>query len=280
MTRSEGPAVSSMTLNTQIEGDPSALRATAQWLTGLAKETDEAARQVHLAHIDSEEGWEGAAADGFRSVMAKARDDVADVVTELERAGSALTVFADELEGCTLGMQRARELAAKADLLTTNTTIDPPGAPPAAPQGLGMGPYTGEKGRVYDTYLNARNHYAAQVKAYYEAAAIATSVRRKERQAQRVLLDFLDNFNQTSPFTATDLSVGIVGTVMQRTSRFLMVADQWTARADRALAYTGHPGLAGKPWLRRRLAAERASALLETRMHEERPQHQTRPCPQ
>ncbi|MGH3391094.1 MAG: WXG100 family type VII secretion target, partial [Actinomadura sp.] len=201
-----------MTLNIQIKGDPAALQATARWLTKTAEQADGSARQVYLARIDSADGWDGAAAEGFRSVMSKARDDVDDVVADLRRTSAALTAYADELEGCRQGMRRAREIAAKAGLPTTDTTIDPPGAPPVAPQGLGMGPYAGEKGRVYKAYLGARNHYAAQVKAYYEAAVIANFARRKERQAQAVLLDFLDNFAKSSPFSATDLSVGIVGT--------------------------------------------------------------------
>jgi hypothetical protein len=99
---------------------------------------------------------------------------------------------------------------------------------------------------------------------------IANSCRRKERDAQTVLLDFLDNFNKSSPFAATDLSVGVVGTVMERTSRFLMVAQRWKDRADEALHLMDHPGLAGRPELRRRLAIERASAVQEARMHEQR----------
>ncbi|MGH3390175.1 MAG: WXG100 family type VII secretion target [Actinomadura sp.] len=259
-----------MTLNIKVEGDPAELRATAYWLRETAEETGESAREVHLARAESQDGWAGPASEGFRSVMEKVRSDVADLAADLEHTAAALTAYADALEGCRSGMARAREIAHKAGLRTTDTEIYPPGKPPTAPQELGYGPYVGEKARIYEAYKSARAHYAVQVKAYVEAAIIASSCRKQERHAQNVLLDFLGNFNQSSPFVASDFTTGLAGAVMARNNRFLLAAARWNQHAKRALLLMGHPEIPGRPDVFKALVIERARALQETRAHEQR----------
>src|SRR4051794_14241726 len=130
-----------MSLDTQIKGDVSALRDTARWLRGAAAETDEAAAQVHRAQADSQNGWEGQAADGFRTVMGKTRTGVDDVTADLNGTATALTTFSDSLAGCKARMAQARQIALDAGLEVHGDTIMEPGPAPARPNLPGVPEY-------------------------------------------------------------------------------------------------------------------------------------------
>ncbi|MGH3389346.1 MAG: hypothetical protein ACRDOO_10760, partial [Actinomadura sp.] len=65
-------------------------------------------------------------------------------------------------------------------------------------------------------------------------------------------------------------SVGIVGTVMQRTGRFLAAAETWSTRAERAMQLAGDPRLTGRPADLARLASEEAYARWEEEAHKQR----------
>jgi uncharacterized protein YukE len=240
-------------LNIEVKGNPASLRTTSAWLTSVGDQVQEAAAEVLRARADSQGEWEGAASEGFRGVMAKTGAGVEDVAADVDSTAKALNMFADELDGCKAQMNRAREIAEKAGLHTTETTISEPGAPPSPPAGTPQpnqfapgaqtfaprpkGPYSNEFYRQFDAYEKACNAYLAKAKAYLEAAQIVASCREREGQAQNILLKFLKDSADKAPFLISDFAVGLVGAVGSRLSAFRQASASFS---DAAVKFAQH----------------------------------------
>jgi uncharacterized protein YukE len=261
-----------MPLDTEIKGDPSGLRTTARWLRSAGAETDDAASQVHRAHAASLDGWEGQSAEGFRTVMGKTRTKVSDVAADLNDTSTALTTFADSLDGCKARMAQAREIAAKAGLQVHGYVIEDPGPAPVRPSLPGVptyGPWTAKQERALAPWKHAVADHDAKVQAYDQAALIVADCRHKEGQAQNTLMDFLDSLADDTPFNIADIATGLAGATIARTSRFRQVAQGWRAIAANGARLLGRTELAGMPSMRRAVISRMTRARLAANYNEQ-----------
>lgn len=261
-----------MSLDTEIKGDPAGLRAAARWLRNAGRQTEDAASQVHRADAISRDGWEGQSAEGFRTVMGKTRSGVGDVATNLNGTSTALTTFADSLDGCKARMAHAREVAAAAGLKIHGYVIEDPGPAPARPNLPGVptyGPWTPKQERALAPWKHALADHEAKVAAYNEAALIVADCRHKEGEAQNLLVDFLNSLADDTPFNIADIASGLAGANIARTSRFREVAQAWRNVADKGVRLLGRTELAGMPGTRRAIINRITRARLAANYNEQ-----------
>ncbi|RAY11460.1 hypothetical protein DPM19_29565 [Actinomadura craniellae] len=253
-----------MPLDIEVKGDPTALRATARWLMTVAAQTDRTVADIHRARVDSQDDWTGRSADGFRTVLAGTRPGAEALLADLEGAAKALNRYADDLAGCKAEMGRAREIAARAGLATTATTIAEPGTPPNPPAGgpqgnllspgarvpRPAGPYSAEYHRQFSAYEQAYDAYLAKAKAYLQAAQIVVSCREKESTAQKLHIKFWKSLDTNKYFHITNFGVGLAGAVSPRLSAFRHAAQEADRAAKSFLRHAGllqhNPNFAGK----------------------------------
>ena len=99
--------------------------------------------------------------------------------------------------------------------------------------------------------------------AYQDAAAVVTEARAKQAESQGALNNFLTGQVEKSPFTITEVSSGLAGVAIARTSKFRGAADKYAEEAARyAESAKNSPALA-RPLYR---FLERSAGRSEARM--------------
>ncbi|QKG25544.1 WXG100 family type VII secretion target [Actinomadura verrucosospora] len=225
-----------MPLDTEIKGDPAALRATGTWLQRTSGAAGQASAELQRTRTRSQSGWDGTAASGYRHVMANFGTRIDGVSGDLGRTGKALDEHARDLDDCRAAMKRARDIATGAGLRVDAYTIHEPGPPPPRTGLAGAkGPYPYAPGtpvaRAQKAYESELLAYAGKVRAYTDAALIVSACRKKETASQKTLLQFLEGFNETTPFNVANLGIGYAGGLIARSRRFAELAKAWEKKA-------------------------------------------------
>ncbi|GAA2160746.1 WXG100 family type VII secretion target [Actinomadura napierensis] len=223
-----------MPLDTEIKGDPAALRATGTWLRRTSGAADQASAELQRTRTQSQPGWDGTAASGYRYVMTNFGTRIDGVSTGLGRTGKALDEHAGDLDDCRAAMKRARDIATSAGLRVDGYTVHDPGPPPPRTGLAGaQGPYEPDSpmGRANAAYNKELGAYASKVRAYTDAALIVSACRKKETASQSTLMQFLQGFNDTTPFNVANLGIGYTGGLIARSKRFVKLAEAWEEKA-------------------------------------------------
>lgn len=234
-----------MSLDTEVKGDPDSLTAVCEWAYRQSASVEEAARQIQLTTAESEGGWKGAAADGFRSVLIAAGKMADTEVQALQDTCRELQTHADDLNTVKAMMQRARDVAAQGGLVVNGFTIEEPGPAPPGPKPLGPGGgRTPEAKRKHEAEhavaVEAQAAFDRKAMAYAQAAQIVKEARDKESQSQHILMRFLNGVLDPVKLslTLTDISGGFVGATAVRLSKANQFADEAIGKAERAAKLT------------------------------------------
>ncbi|MGW5644855.1 hypothetical protein ACWEV3_34755 [Saccharopolyspora sp. NPDC003752] len=230
-----------MSLDTEVKGDPDSLTAVCDWANAQSEGVEEAARQIQLTSAESEGGWQGAAADGFRAVLIAAGKMADTEVRALKDTCRELQTHADDLNTVKAMMQRARDVAAEGGLVINGFKIEEPGPAPPDPKALPQGrAATPQEQQEHAAGVQAQAAFDKKARAYAEAAQIVKDARDKESQSQHVLVRFLTGVLDPVKLslTLTDISGGFIGATAVRTSKFHQVADDALAKAERAANLT------------------------------------------
>lgn len=234
-----------MPLNIHVAADTARMWDVAWALRRVGRALEQARAQVDRASAFSSDGWNGGAADGFRSATARVSASVdfwsgnhVGMATELERAGERLQRVKQQ-------MHHARAIADGAGLVTTDRTIADPGpgvpAPRRPPPGSAV---TTADGQVYANDLAALDAHQHKVRAYHQAAKVVAAARADEKTALDYLSSFANDVAEGSPFTIADLVTGVAGASIEKTSKYRKIARHHASRAARwdRLARSPHLG--------------------------------------
>lgn len=230
-----------MPLDTEVKGDPDSLTAVCDWVNKQSEGVEEAARQIQLTSAESEAGWQGAAADGFRAVLIAAGKMADTEVHALKDTCRELQTHADDLRTVKAMMQRAQDVAALGGLVVHGFTIEEPGPAPPDPKPLPEGrAATAEEKQAHAAGVQAQAAFDKKARAYAEAAQIVKDARDKESQSQHVLVRFLTGVLDPVKLTLTltDISGGFIGATAVRISKFHQLADDALSKAERAARLT------------------------------------------
>ncbi|MGI8310328.1 hypothetical protein [Saccharopolyspora hattusasensis] len=230
-----------MSLDTEVKGDPDSLTAVCEWAYRQSDGVEEAARQIQLTSAESEDGWKGAAADGFRAVLIAAGKMADTEVRALQDTCRELQTHADDLRTVKAMMQRARDVAALGGLFVNGFKIEEPGPAPPAPKPLGPGGgRTPESRREHAAAVEAQAAFDRKAMAYAQAVQIVKEARDKESQSQHILVRFLSGVLDPVKLslTLTDISGGFIGATAVRTSKAHQFADEAISKAERAAKLT------------------------------------------
>ena len=192
-------------------------------------------------------GWTGPAADGFRTVTGKVRAKVDVLSGDLDGTGKALYRHADDLDTVRSRMAQARRIAREAGLSTTETAIAEPGPAPAEPTRLPTDrrPTAGEQ-REHTAATHLAAAYAAKVRAYHQAADVVLRARRTEIQSQNLLLKFLSEQAEKSPFTIADFATDLAGGMVELVSKYRKDAARFGERARIARRLMTNPSMSAR----------------------------------
>lgn len=252
-----------MPLGLEVKGDPAGIRASAGWLGAAAGTVAETGTQVYRARSSSAQGWQGAAGEGFRGAMTKVGGKTDELSGDLGATRDALHRHADDLDTVRSRMGQARQIASAAGLPVNGDLIAEPGPPPAAPTLPVDRPPTAAEQQTFTAGAQALSAYETKVRAYQDAAAVVTEARAKQAESQGALNNFLTGQVEKSPFTITDVSSGLAGVAIARTSKFRGAAEKYAAEAARyADSAKSSPALA-RPLYR---FLERSAGRSEARM--------------
>ncbi|MEV5543547.1 hypothetical protein AB0L13_42670 [Saccharopolyspora shandongensis] len=235
-----------MPLDTEVKGDPGSLTAVCDWANTQSDGAEEAARQIQLTSAESESGWRGAAADGFRAVLIAAGMMADTEVRALQDTCRALQTHADDLNTVKAMMQRAQDVAALGGLLVHGFKIEEPGPAPADQTPLPTGrPATPEETQEHAAAVEAQRAFDRKAQAYAEASQIVKEARDKESQSQHVLVRFLSGVLDPAKLslTLTDICAGFIGATAVRNSQYKRFADDAMTKAERAAKLTASQNL-------------------------------------
>ena len=202
-------------LDLRVESDPVSCRLVGEWLRGLAGGMWESVEGIDHARARSEGSWTGQTADAFRDRMSAASREADQAAGATDRFGSALQVFADDIDTVRSRMAVARQVAGAAGLPVTGEGI-------GEPSGMGRAD-------------------ARQVAAYQEATVIVAEARDIETTAHTTLASSVQANTADLSMKVLDGLTGTVGALygqhlawVARAARYERIADQW----DRLLANT------------------------------------------
>lgn len=233
-----------MPLNIEVKAEPASIRGTTGWLRSTSGSVDGCGRQLRGARTQSEGGWTGTAGDGFRRVMGEVRTVVDELAGDLHGTAGALDRHATDLDAVKAEMAKARKIASGAGLPTTEVSIAEPGPAPApaepTPLPTDRPPTAGER-QAHSAATELASAYAAEVRAYHQAADVVMRARQTEIQSQKTLLDHLESFSGKAPFTIAEIATGLAGHTAHRTSWYRRLADRWGRNADRAARLMSNP---------------------------------------
>lgn len=251
------------TLDTRVHGDPRACRAAGEWMGRVAGGSYDAASLLAQVRDRTGECWRGDAANAFQDHIGRGGREADRLSAEIDRAGRALVVFADDLDTVRARLRQAREVAADAGLTVTPDGIEPPPtvmlpAEPTTPQQIAATQAQQRRelawNEVHQTVAEARGMELAA----HERLATATNTPS----------GVIEGLRSGSPFLAAGGALAAAGGLHQQSSRF---RDLSRLHARESLEITRR--LAATPGLnateRTRLQAGR-NTLLERSVKEHR----------
>lgn len=178
-------------LNTEVEGDPAACRATADWLGTLSTAVYDAESAVRNGVVASLSCWEGPASDAFRAAMGPLADDAGELSRIVDRVQAGLNTFAGELETVIARMHQARRVAFVGGLVVTMEAILPPGPGPGPAPSHPVGPMYPAAERAFAAeqaaYGAAAAAHAEKVAAFNEVVITVAEARLREAAAHEAL---------------------------------------------------------------------------------------------
>ena len=156
-----------MTLETRLEGDPGALCAVSDWLSGtMGDAADTAATSALEQRSQLASAWEGSAGDAFgqrATALAKACDALH---ARTGRVADDINMLASALRTAQTGLAEVRREAAAAGLTVTGTVVHEP-TPVARPAPLVDG--TPEEAAAHAQAVQRYEHYQELVVAWNKA---------------------------------------------------------------------------------------------------------------
>lgn len=204
-----------MPIDTEIDGDPRAVRSAADWLRwGLAKRTSQTVERILSAKATADGRWQGDAADAFKTRMAGGATKAEGLAEAATRCAQEFDDFATELERAQSEMQAVRENAAKAGLTVDGFVINDPSEP--------------EQYQAYATALNA-----------------AAAAQHIEKIASDTLKNVWSDISSKWFFVVGDLINGAAGTLIAAHSSTLMKHSKFLAEESEKflnLAKAAPPG--------------------------------------
>ncbi|MCA2216257.1 hypothetical protein [Jidongwangia harbinensis] len=206
-----------MPIDTQLEGDPASIRASASWLTAsLASAVGESVTDLFKVRDEAESGWRGDAGPAFSSKLDAGAREADRLRADAERAGRSLNSYADDLTTAQVGMQRARAIALEGGLALAGSTILDPGAGPTLPAALSAAA-TPEQAQVYHGQVTAYHEHQAKVTAYAQAEAQAKWARSIGDFAKDTLQNALDDLRKKPVIIAAGfVNEGVIGGLAAR----------------------------------------------------------------
>ncbi|HEY9472827.1 MAG TPA: hypothetical protein VIS06_03130, partial [Mycobacteriales bacterium] len=202
-------------LDLRVDSDPASCRLVGEWLRGLAGGMRESVDGIDHARSLSETSWTGQTAEVFRDRMSAASREADRSAGATDRFGSALQVFADDIDTVRSRMDMARQVAGTGGLPVTDDEI-------GEPSGMGRAD-------------------ARQVAAYQEATVIVAEARGVETTAHTTLASSVQANSADWSMKVLDGLTGTVGALygqhlawVAKAARYERIADQW----DRLLANT------------------------------------------
>lgn len=181
-----------MPIDTHVEGDAVACRATAVWLAEVGHAARGAATSINTARTTSEGCWAGVAADRFRATANRLRGDGDHAAEQAEGAARALITFAGAVDAAKNAMGRARDVAVTGGLTLIGEIIqDPVAAPAPLASGPGVAPPSPDLAAAHQQAVTTANNQ----RAVYEAArTTAEDARSAYERAQQELQDTLNPY--------------------------------------------------------------------------------------
>jgi uncharacterized protein YukE len=188
-----------MPIDTRIEGDPEAVRSTADWLgSTLATKIEQTVDDINSARTTAGADWHGDAADAFVSRMTTGAAKADGLQTAVGNSAQAIDLYADELRRAQAEMESIRQSAASAGLAVDGFMISDPDVP--------------EKYAAYANALNA-----------------ADAAREVERLAADTLKNVWADLSNKWFFVVGDLINGAAGTLLAAHSSTLLKHSKFLA---------------------------------------------------
>lgn len=188
-----------MPIDTRIEGDPSAVASTADWLRAtLASKIKLTVDDIRSATTVARADWHGEASDAFVSRMTTGADKADGLQSAVVSSAQAIDHFADELRRAQSEMQSIRENAGSAGLSVDGFVINDPD--------------TTDKFAAYATALNA-----------------ADAAREVEKLAADTLKNVWADLSSKWFFVVGDLINGAAGTLVAAHSSTLLKHSKFLA---------------------------------------------------
>ncbi|MBE9376397.1 hypothetical protein IQ251_18250 [Saccharopolyspora sp. HNM0983] len=214
-----------MPLNTEVEGDPAGIRASARWLSQVTQRIDTAGTRGHQASSSSEPTWTSSAGDSFRGGMSRVGPEIDEVSTDHTAMCRELNEHADNLDTVKQRIAQARQHASEAGLTVHGNRIMEPGPEPTPPTPLPSDePATPEQQRTYAAGTQAQAAYARKVQAYQECSQTIDDARKLENSSLAVLNRFISGVAEKSPFNIADAMTGLAGATAAQSSAFRTAA--------------------------------------------------------
>lgn len=165
-----------MSIDTEITGSPSSIRASAWWLgETLAPATRAGADAFADCRTEAGGDWRGETAAEFVAAMGRAVRISDDVLSGTRDVEAIFLDYAGVLEACQSRMQDIRADARRAELTVRGFVVEPPGDGPLRP---GDPPAEASQGQVdaYNASVASYNRYQERIRAYNELVSRAESV--------------------------------------------------------------------------------------------------------
>jgi hypothetical protein len=177
-----------VSVDTEIKGDPAAIKQAGSWLKEkLAVKAEAAADAFNSARSDAAGSWNSVAGDEFVGVMKRGRDATDDLAGATQKMGGDVTDFGEKLKICQDDMATIRDDARGAGLTVTGFVIQDPGPGPARPPDHFVG--TQEQVDAHNADVAAYDAHQDKIRAYHHAASEAARIDRKYATACRELQD-------------------------------------------------------------------------------------------
>ncbi|HEX6149358.1 hypothetical protein [Nocardioides sp.] len=226
-----------MSIDTEIEGSPSSIRAAATWLSDtLQPAVEEGGDSFAAARRSAAADWRGDTGEAFASAMRRAVTQTDHVETGVTGVKNAFDDYAGSLERCQNRMTAIRDDARAGGLTVAGFTIQPPGDGPALP---GEPPEAASQGAAdrYNADVTAYNAHQDKIRLYNRLVERAGEVWDDiERAWERVSSKdrALDGASWT--FTLTDIAGGLGGAVLDLQGSVLRGSSQyWANLSDQHL---------------------------------------------
>lgn len=223
-----------MSIETEIEGDPSAVRAASRWLSDtLGDRIDGGAAGVRKAEGAAAADWTSEAGMAFGTKMSAYEAEAKKVSGQVSKGATAMTTYASALATAQSAMGRIRETARGAGLTVTGTVIHNPGSYPGAPGPLPDG--ASDADLTAHARLTAAHEKGAALATAYEAAMTDYTTH------VALLNEAIEAFWDAVTFTVADegsifpgfVAAGASGVASLGAKELLRNAKTWTDELER-----------------------------------------------